>query len=891
MTSDQVGHSEGLLEAFEDYERKVAIQNYKIGCILGTVFMPAGIVLDYFVYPQYLPYFVEFRLWCSALLAGIWVLLSTRFGERFLRGLGMVEVYLPLLFISGMIYMTDGAHSTYYAGLNLVVMGAGLVLRWTLLESVLVLIMALTLYAAACLAHGAALDGKILFNNLYFLIVTGVFTITGNYFYNRIRFREFALRFQLDRSHQMLEESNRKLRELDEIKSRFFANVSHELRTPLTLLLAPLEALLQQRPRLEAEARDWLETMQSNGLRLLKLINDLLDLVRLESGRMEVNREWLDLSEFVRGLGQSVRQFARDKRVRLDTLAAPDVGTMVVDLGKLEKILLNLLFNALKFTPAGGAVVLRVERTAEEVVFHVTDTGMGIPESQLPFIFDRFWQADTSSQRKYQGVGIGLALVKELVDIQGGRIKVTSHVGRGTHFEVFLPLLSAASPLDRVEPSAEGAAPGVGEPATSASESSATDTAWLAKLYRRAELFPSITSLEASVRPVETSTNDPRPRVLLADDEPDMLRFLKSQLQQQFQVFEAVDGSQAIEKATQFLPDAILCDMMMPERDGLQVCQELRARTPTQNIPIILVTARADEATKIQALEAGASDFLTKPFSCAELHVRLRNLVESHQYQQRLAQQKLALEAALEELKETETQLVQSEKLASLGRLSAGIIHEVNNPLNFMKTGLYTLRKKGNDLPAEKRADFQEVLQDIEEGIDRVKNIVSDLRSFAHPTASMADEVSTQGVVDTALRLLSHDLKTGVRIVQSIPEGHTVAGNRNQLIQVMVNLLQNSIDAMRRKEFVESEPTIWIGAEANGSTQLLRVRDNGSGIPAEAMDKVFDPFFTTKDVGEGMGLGLSICYRIVEQHHGRIRVHSEPGQFCEFTLELPSALT
>src|SRR6202007_13572 len=220
---------------------------------------------------------------------------------------------------------------------------------------------------------------------------------------------------------------------------------------------------------------------------------------------------------------------------------------------------------------------------------------------------------------------------------------------------------------------------------------------------------------------------------LIADDEPDMLRYLKSQLSPSFQVIEAVDGQQAIEKASQFLPDVIVCDMMMPQKDGLEVCRDLRQRTSTQAIPILLLTARADEETKLTVLSAGANDFITKPFSSTELSVRLKNLVDAHHLQRELARKNQILESTLEELKETEAQLAQSEKLASLGRMSAGIIHEINNPLNFTLTGLFALRNKGKQFPPEKREEYNEIIDDIEEGVKRVRNIVSDLRTFTHP--------------------------------------------------------------------------------------------------------------------------------------------------------------
>jgi C4-dicarboxylate-specific signal transduction histidine kinase len=410
----------------------------------------------------------------------------------------------------------------------------------------------------------------------------------------------------------------------------------------------------------------------------------------------------------------------------------------------------------------------------------------------------------------------------------------------------------------------------------------------LADLYRRAELFPALTPLQSSLRPVETSHNGKRPTVVVADDEPDMLRFLNTQLSSQYQVLEAVDGQQAIEKASQFLPDLILLDMMMPEKDGLQACRELRERTSTQAIPIVLLTARADEETKLAALSAGASDFLTKPFSSTELHVRIRNLVQSHQYQAKLARQNQVLETTIGQLKETEAQLVQSEKLASLGRMSAGIIHEINNPLNFATTGLFTLRKRTNALAPAFQAECQGILLDVEEGLKRVKNIISDLRMFTHPDTGNREEVQTAEAVAAALRFLSNEWKDKVQIQQKLPEAQTVLANKNRLIHVLVNLLQNSLDALPNKTFRDERPTIWIEGRREPGKSILLVRDNGPGIEPQHLDKVFDPFFTTKDVGQGMGLGLTICYRIVQDWRGRIAVRTEPGQFCEFALEFPA---
>lgn len=881
---------EEIRRAFQDYERSVRVRNYKIGCVLALIFMPAGAVLDYFVYREQVTEFFLLRLLCAALLAAIGLLLHARPDHPTYRALGFSVALLPMVFICWMIYRSsDGANSPYYAGLTLVFLGATILLRWTVAESLLLFVLTGACYLLACGLNPAPWDPRHVFNNFYFLFVTGVFIVTGTWFYNQLRFREFELRYQLDANRRLLEASYAKLRELDQAKNHFFANISHELRTPLTLLLAPLETLRTRHwDSLAPEAQELLQTMQANGMRLLKLINDLLDLVKLDARKLRLELSLIAVEEFLRGLFSAVHRLAADKGLRLECSIAENVGAIRADRDKLEKVLLNLLFNAIKFTGAGGRVRLRAERQGDELVVSVSDTGMGIAESHLPFVFDRFWQADSSAQRKFQGAGIGLALVKELVEAHGGTVAAQSQLGVGTTMTVRVP--------DAKVPPRETNAPAPAESATSLAlaahpQLAAQREQWLATLYRRAELFPAFSSPRDIVRPDQLPASNGQPRVLIADDEPDMLRFLRSQLAPHFQVLEAVDGQQALDKACQFLPDLVVCDLMMPEKDGLQVCRELRAKVATQNIPFVLLTARADEESKLAALQAGASDFLTKPFSTTELHVRLRNLVESHRLHQQLAWQNRKLEATIEQLKETELQLVQSEKLASLGRLSAGIIHEINNPLNYTKTGLYALRAKGALLPEDQRPDFDELLADIEDGVHRVQHIVSDLRTFTHPKGDQSDEVAVAELVATALRLLSHEWKDRVRVEQEVPAGHRLRVHRNRLVQVLVNLFENALDALRRKEFGSDPPTLWIlSRQANGRHHLV-VRDNGPGIRPEHLDKIFEPFFTTKDVGEGLGLGLSICYRIVQEHGGRIHVRSEPGKFCEFILEFPETVT
>ena len=865
-------------EAFAAHEQRQRIYTGKVACLLVIFLMPVGFCLDYFVYPSHLQLFLVVRILTSFLACGLLYLHFTEAGHRYYRFLGVPIALLPAAAIAWMIYDTQGPVSPYYAGLNLIVLAVSVVVRFNRIESVAAVGGIFLLYFATCVRGITSFPMFV--NNCYFLLLTGVIVVVGNHFFTQLRIQEFTLRYQLDQNKREIEETNRKLVEVDKLKSRFFANVSHEMRTPLTLLISPLESLIKRFEGTEdTNANDLLDTMRSNSMRLLKLINDLLDLVRVEAGRMDTKSEPLGVVDFFKGLSSAIRQVAAEKKIQVVTHVDEALGTFLTDRDKLEKILLNLLFNALKFTPAGGKIELQAKKKDEEVLLSVSDTGIGIAEKSLPFVFDRFWQADNSSRRKYQGVGIGLSLVKELSEMMGGGVSVTSTEGKGTIFVVRLPYRKAPEKEPVVD--VEGTPVAAKEGGTGSEE-------WLSNLYRRAEFFPANTARKKPAKEAKSAAITGRkPVALIADDEPDMLHFLRSELQHDYDLIEATDGAQALEKTEMFMPDVVLLDMMMPEMDGLDVCRALRAREATAGIPVILLTARADEETKYDALQIGANDFLAKPFSATELIARIKNLVDSHDYQRKLSKQNQALTSAIEQIKDTETQLVQSEKLASLGRMSAGIIHEINNPLNFATTGLFALRNKAKNFPQEERVEYESILSDVEEGLKRVRNIVSDLRVFTHPESGPAESVDIAETVNASLRFLASEWKDRVRIENNIIPGQVAQANRNKLVHILVNLLQNSLDAMRHKKYDGESPTIRIEGRLEEGKSIIVVRDNGTGIEKKILGKIFDPFFTTKDVGEGMGLGLSICHRIVRGYGGHINVQSEPGRFCEFILDFP----
>ncbi len=867
-----------LKHAFQRYEHGVSVANARRAAALAALFMLAGTTLDWMVFPEQAWHFLFIRGIVTLLLCVVFWALGYLSREAPRNWIAQAVPLLPTLGICWMITKTGGGISVYYAGLNLVFLGMALLLRWSFWNSVGMIVICIGTYFIAVLLSAGNADHRLFFNNSYFLFVTGVFVLAGGYFYERLRFREFALRKEVEDAREQLETTNRQLSELDEAKTRFFANISHELRTPLTVMIGLTERMSDKfKTSPQQDVRDMLAMTEHNGLRLLKLIDDLLDLVRFDTGHADLKLQPTNLSDMLDGLMHSMRHLADQDGVALEWEVTGLDSALMLDRDKIEKILLNLTINAIKFTPSGGRIDVKTVLEGDRLLLSVTDTGVGISPEGLTRIFDRFWQVDSSSTRKFQGAGIGLALVSSLVDTMHGKIDAESTMGVGTSFKVDIPVeVAAFAPRD--EGGDEDVQPESGK--------------HIEELHRRAALSvarPSdLGEASVAVRGIGRKSSSGRPLVLVADDEPDMRRYLVMQLED-VDVVEARDGAEAVALAKQHLPVLALIDHMMPEMDGVEVCKAIRGHHATREMPVIMLTARADEQTKLQALDAGASDFLTKPFSGTELVLRLRNQLAMAAIRSELGELNRDLAAAMEKLKENEVLLVRNEKLSGLGQMSAGIIHEINNPLNYARAGLHALNSFKRSLPADDHADYQEIVGDVSEGVERVAQIVADLRQFTRDDNRVGGEADLVEVVERSRRLVSHQLGSKVAFNIKKPERALITGNSNQLVQVFVNLFQNAVDAIDQRiaEKGGEGGRIDISMRPAAGGWEVAIWDNGAGIPKEIIHKIYDPFFTSKDVGKGMGLGLSITHQILGRHRAHIEVDTRPGEFTCFTIFFP----
>jgi signal transduction histidine kinase/PAS domain-containing protein len=690
------------------------------------------------------------------------------------------------------------------------------------------------------------------------------------------------------------------LAEIDRVKTNFFSNVSHEFRTPLTLMLGPLEEALAQAAGLPFAERERLRLVHRNGMRLLKLVNSLLDFSRMEAGRVRAVFEPTDLAALTADVASNFRSAMDKADLRFDIDFPPGLPRVHVDRDMWEKIVLNLVSNAFKFTFEGG-IRLSLSSLGGVLEFKVEDTGTGIAAAELSRLFERFHRIEGARGRSFEGSGIGLALVRELVDAHGGSIRVDSEEGRGSAFYVSIPMGTAQLPPAQVR--AERVRASSGSVAQAFVEEALR---WLPSGTPPPQDLAETQVIAAdSFRPERV----PRSRILLADDNADMRDYIAQLLGARHECRATHDGQMALEMIRESRPDLLLTDIMMPRLNGFALIKAIRADPELRDLPVIVISARAGEESSVEGLAAGADDYLVKPFSARELIARVdgvlamarvrRDMGDSLRAQ--VAARTAELEAANAQLRrealereKMEQALRQSQKMEAVGKLTGGVAHDFNNLLQVIGGNLQLLSK---DVAGSERA--QRRLTHALAGVTRGSKLAAQLLAFGRRQPLAPKVVNLGRFINGLDDLLRRALGDGIEIDTVIGAGlWNSLVDPSQVENALLNLAINARDAMNG----HGRLTIEAGNAAltdhdvgqhdelrPGHYVMLAVTDTGCGMTPDIVEHVFEPFFTTKPEGQGTGLGLSMVYGFVRQSDGHIKIHSEPDRGTTVRIYLPRA--
>jgi len=629
-------------------------------------------------------------------------------------------------------------------------------------------------------------------------------------------------------------EANLKLKDMDKLKTEFFANVSHELRTPLTLILAPVEALLSNRDFLSEgaasqQAKEMLTTVHNNAIRLLQMVNGLLDFSKVAAQKMEAKREPVNILDLTRSIFWDFKGVMKQKNIQVELSLEAVHPVVEMDRYLYERIFFNLLSNAVKFTPQDGKIRVDLDVMDDKLTLSVADTGIGISEKEQKNLFEKFHQVEGSATRRFEGTGLGLAMCKEFAQLLEGRVTVYSQKGKGSTFTFTCK------------------APTVNE------KIQISDTS---------ERKPLIPIVEKSATPLSTAESTEKPKVLVAEDNPELSEFILKLLSPFCNIRVVVDGVEALAMVRRWRPDLVLSDVMMPLMDGIRLTREIKKDKDISMIPIVLLTAMTDRESLMAGWQAGADDYLFKPFHPKELEARVKSLldgVEWHRKGEAYRRQRDALEHFTH--------------IAS---------HDLREPLrkivNFVQ--LFRAGQKNLDPEAES------YLRAIVEGSQRMYRLLNILMEYSRldKDVNYFEPADLKTLVETVEEDLSESIRqSGAQIILGdLPTLPVMAG---QLSLVFQNLIGNSIKYHKD----QVAPVIHIGARKNDIEWVFSVSDNGIGFDPDHSEKIFIMFerLHGKEKYPGDGMGLAICRKIIEKHGGKIWAEGKPEEGSTFYFTLP----
>ena len=673
-----------------------------------------------------------------------------------------------------------------------------------------------------------------------------------------------------------LKKQAEELKILDVQKTSFYQNISHELRTPLTLIINPLE---EERQKHQTSKN--IELAEKNARRLLKLVNQLLDFQKTIAGKRTFKIEKINIIKFIESSIEYFKTACRNKGIDFNLTISKNERTkessneanimVEAEIDALEKIIFNLLSNAFKYTEKEGFIHLNIETDNSYVHIFVKDSGLGISKTNQEKLFKVFSQIDDSSTRKYEGTGLGLALVKKLTESMSGEVGVESEYGIGSTFWIKLPL-----------------ADNQGE--------NLTQQKYESKEWYFEDFIDEEHDDNDSIIYESDSENE---IILVIDDLYDMRTLIADTLKKEakYTVIKAQNGAIGFELVKKYKPGLIIVDWMMPVMTGPEMIENLKSDSELSSIPVVLLTAKSDEESRAKGVEKGADAYLGKPFNEQELLSMVSNLLKLKEKEKSIESALNNLEKAHEELKFAQNKMISQARLALMGKMVSGVSHEIGNPLNSMMAGgnnlmrFITETKQMLDDIDDSSEEIRDLLEVnslskracvlIQDGNSRINKVLKNFRLYIKGGKLPVEEFDITQGVDTCIAMFKKKIdEQNISVKTELNNLPLIKCKAGEISQVITNIIINSIDAMP-----DGGEIIITGCLVKGKIELT-IKDNGPGIPEKHINSIFEPFYSTKEATKGTGLGLYISKEIVTKHYGDLElVDSEKG--AEFLIKLP----
>ncbi len=854
---------------FEQEFHRINLQSLRVLSLVGGGLVIATAVLDYLVYPEHFQFFGIVRAVMA--LYGL-----SLFPISYIKRL---QPYSSLLTMSGMIvvgagiaYMIRvlGYEDPYYAGLNLIYLCAMLV-PWGFRNTLAVCMVVYGFYLVPILLFDLhAVEMSPFVNNNVFQLETIIIALVVNHYQSRRRRNEIVNRLTIAQQANELEE-------IDKYKREFIANITHELKTPLAIVMGNADIILEQTE--DERLRDGIFLIRRAAFQLANHVDRIIAVANVDDPDAKPDLGNYDYCGVVQNVSTMFESRAREENITYALNVIPGPLVVNIDVVRIEETLSNLIQNAFKFTPAHGIITVTVGTDGEQVYTEISDSGVGIPADQIDKIFDRMYQADEVLSKRHSGIGLGLYISRKNVEMNGGDISVHSRQGKGTSFRFSLPLHVDQSAVVKNQPwDGEDRR---GQPRRSGQERRhGPDRRTVER--RKAFEYQQQMGLDElarmtyadNVRDYE-SHNPALPTILILEDNAGMMKVIVEALREQYNLLLAFDAFEGLRKLEAHSSEValILSDIMMPGMSGFDFCKKIMAEEAHQHIPLIFITALMNQEDQLKGYDAGATDYIVKPYNIKILKEKVDHWISRRQYEMLLKGTSGSLE----------------QRVAQLSRIKDIILHEIRNPIQMIEGANYfigQLRDTSADNASEEEKRLWENVRMLGQGIEALTSVLKTTGQLDVNELQMIQAVGIEDVIQEAVVQTRH-LLGSVALDINIADFDDLAidCDRRMLVQVLVNLMRNGIEAIgeaNREGGGRIEVTRELVDEKN---VLIKVTDNGIGMAPETVNQLFRFKYTTKK--DGTGVGLYFSKMILKLHEGSIYAVSEKGVGTTFIMHLP----
>lgn len=868
---------------YKKYLNNLWVTRLNVAYLFCIILVPFAFIFDILIFPDQWENLLTVRLLSTLTCFALFVVSNKTFLKKYpARMCHLLNVIIAST-IAILTYMTGSHTSPYYAGLILVFIGIAMIVPWgikgALSAGLTILMIHLFINVFIDILNKKPVFWPSFWVSVYFLTFSLVMVIISSGMTETNRRKIFSVSEQEKIKNKKLQESTKKIDELLKTKNHFITNITHELKTPLSIIIGNVEIIQERVAGFDDSFKEQLHIVKAAAFQLSTHVDRIISISKIDDPQVKLSLNNYNFAGVVKNIFSVFKTRAAEENKKYSLNLAHDSFIANIDVIRIEEVLNNLIQNAFKFTKPGDSIKVNVTSDGQQICTEIFNSGIRIPRSQMKRIFDRLYQADELLSKRFDGLGVGLYLVKRNIELHGGAIKATSNQKYGTSFKFTLPLhVNQNAPIENPNYQKDDRRRNkrrTEDKAGSLSGRRTSDRAMKFELQQQLNLddLLNISYIEDIL--TYENVNPEYPSILIVEDNPGMLKVTVDALHDEYNLHIARNGIEALEKLKAFDGEIslILSDVLMPEMDGFQLCEQVMAEEKWKQIPFIFNSALFEEKDQLKGFELGATDYLLKPYNIRILKEKVAHWIARREYEILLKNISSSLESRSEEIL----------------KIKDFIIHEIRNPLQIISGADYILQRlvdSGSSISKKNELQLKEILEMLKHGFNSIESVLDTSDLLAKDELVLNTVEPVELLLDDALEQSKH-LLDGISLKKDFNStmGKTVLCNKKMLTQVFVNLIRNAAEAIVKSgDGTNGEIDIY-SAPGESDNIVIHIRDNGIGIPESIQDKLFQFRFTTKK--DGTGIGLHLSRMIMGIHQGKISMESQEKDGTTFLVYLP----